>query len=131
MAELTKEQLQELRQLLEQQRRQLQEEIREELLRSDEQHYIDLAERVHDVGEQSVADLLADYNIALIDHQLKVLKEVEDALIRMNMGDYGVCVDCGDEIGYERLRVYPAALRCIRCQSLREKTYAHENNPTL
>ncbi|RMD70907.1 MAG: TraR/DksA family transcriptional regulator [Gammaproteobacteria bacterium] len=131
MAGLSKEQMHELRQLLEQQRKQLQDEIREELLRSDEEHYIDLAERVHDMGEQSVADLLADLNITLVDHQLKVLKEVEDALIRMDMGDYGICIDCGDEIGYERLRAYPAALRCIRCQGLHEKTFAHENNPTL
>ncbi len=40
------------------------EEIRQELLRSDDQHFIDIAGQVHDLEDESVADLLVDLNLA-------------------------------------------------------------------
>jgi RNA polymerase-binding transcription factor len=131
MGNLSAEQLAELKLRLEQRRAHLQDEIREELVRSDEEHYIDLAGKVHDVGEQSVADLLADFSIALIDRQVSELAEVEAALKRIAMGSYGECIECGGDIGYERLSAYPTAKRDIACQEVFEKTYAREGNPTL
>jgi RNA polymerase-binding protein DksA len=131
MANLTPEQLAELKQRLEQRRIQLQREIRETLIHSDEERYIDLAGRVHDEGEQSVADLLSDFKIAIIDRQLSEHREVEAALKRMTMGSYGYCVDCGTEIGYERLVAYPMAKRDLTCQEMFEKTYAQGGSPTL
>jgi RNA polymerase-binding protein DksA len=86
---------------------------------------------VHDEGEQSVADLLSDFKIAIIDRQLSELREIEAALKRMAMGSYGYCIDCGAEIGYERLNAYPTAKRDIACQEMFEKTYAQEGSPTL
>ncbi len=46
-------------------------------------------------------------------------------------GRYGVCVDCGAEIGYEPLLAYPTAKRCIACQRQHEMTYALLGNPRL
>jgi DnaK suppressor protein len=34
-----------------------------------------------------------------------------------------VCIDCGGDVGVERLRAEPAAPRCIDCQRRHEKTY--------
>lgn len=131
MQGLSADQLANLKNALQERRSQLQDEIREQLIRSDEAHYADLAERVHDVAEESVADLLADFSIAIIDRQLRELKEVEEALKRIAMGSYGECVDCGEEIGYQRLNVYPTAKRCVSCQEHYEKTYAQDGTPTL
>jgi RNA polymerase-binding protein DksA len=131
MANLSVEQQVELKQRLEQRRTQLQAEIREELIHSEEEHYIDLAGRVHDEGEQSVADLLSDFKIAIIDRQLAELREIEAAIKRMAMGSYGYCVDCGAEISSERLKAYPTAKRDITCQEIFERTYAQEGSPTL
>ena len=39
------------------------------------------------------------------------------ALARMEAGEYGLCEDCGDEIAPGRLRLDPAAARCIDCAS--------------
>jgi len=36
-------------------------------------------------------------------------------------GNYGICEDCGEEIGTERLRVHPIAARCIDCREQLEK----------
>lgn len=105
--------------------------IHAELIESDEQHYIDLAGRVRDPGEDSVADLLSDLDVAEIDRHVKELREVEAALQRINMGTYGVCVDCGDPIEPERLEAYPTAPRCYDDQKRYEETHAGEGRPTL
>jgi RNA polymerase-binding protein DksA len=131
MAELSAEQLAVLKQKLQKRRTELQGEIRDVLLRSDEEPYIELAGRVHDVGEQSVADLLIDFNIALIDRQLRELRDVEAALNRMAMGSYGSCIDCGADISYERLLAYPTAARDVACQAHHEHNYAREGGATL
>ena len=51
------------------------------------------------------------------------LMAIEAARARMAEGTYGVCIDCGGEIPFERLQAQPAALRCVACQSAYEKTH--------
>ncbi|TAK96747.1 hypothetical protein EPO05_01040 [Patescibacteria group bacterium] len=46
----------------------------------------------------------------------KQLKEVSDALNRMEDGTYGSCSNCGQEISLERLKAYPAAKTCLQCK---------------
>ncbi len=106
-------------------------EVREELVRSGEQHYIDLAGQVTDLGEQSVADALADLDAAMIDRHIHEIRDIEIALARIAAGGYGDCVDCGAAIGFARLTVNPAAVRCIDCQARHDRQFAHENRPSL
>ena len=51
------------------------------------------------------------------------LNEIEAARRRLDDGSYGICTDCGAEIGFERLHAEPAAARCVECQRRHEKTY--------
>lgn len=44
------------------------------------------------------------------------LQEVDEALERMEEGTYGVCVDTGEEIPYERLEIVPYTKRTIEAQ---------------
>ena len=46
---------------------------------------------------------------------------VEEALERMDTGRYGVCVDCGRQIPFERLQAVPATLYCTRHQEQHEE----------
>lgn len=43
------------------------------------------------------------------------LRQIEDALMRLDAGTYGVCVDCGRSIPAERLVARPFAERCVPC----------------
>jgi RNA polymerase-binding protein DksA len=131
MATFTADEAAQLKQSLEKRRQLLLEEIRDELTRSGEQHYVDLAGRVPDLGDESVADMLADLDAAIVDRQIVEVRTIEVMLKRLSSGDYGACVDCGADIPLERLRAYPTAERCISCQSVHELTYAHEGRPTL
>jgi len=42
---------------------------------------------------------------------------------RLADGSYGVCIECGGDIGFERLRANHSAVRCIDCQTMHEKTH--------
>jgi len=131
MSVLTKKELQTLEKRLQEEYQRLLKEVRDELERSGEQHYIELAGQVTDVGEESVADMLADLGAAMIDRHIRELRELEAARARLAQGTYGVCVDCGAPIGYDRLLANPAAARCLVCQNKRDQLYAHEGRPKL
>ena len=50
----------------------------------------------------------------------QTLKLVNEALERFELGTYGLCVDCGQEIDAARLEAIPYAPLCLSCQSKRE-----------
>ena len=131
MARLTTEQVTRLKQILNTHYQVLLEEIRDELERSGERQYIELAGRVTDIADRSTADMLADLGAAIVDRHIQALRELEAALARLEAGRFGECSECGGEIEYERLLVFPTAKRCLRCQGVHEKTYARESSPSL
>lgn len=131
MSDLTKLQIDKIKACLAQRNRELRVEIRDALIQSDQQHHKDLAGSVSDIGDESVADMLVDVDIALADRHVMELREVEAALQRIRDGDYGACSDCGSDIGHDRLSAYPSAGRCIRCQERHEMIYSRGTTPTL
>lgn len=94
----------------------LRREISQGLVKADKENYEELAGRVADTAEQAVADLLVDVDLAEIDRDLAELQEVELALQRMDRGEYGLCMDCGEAIPRARLETLPSAVRCLDCQ---------------
>lgn len=124
MNHLNAEQVDALKAWLNDERTRLRAEIRDELMANDQEHYGDLAGQVHDAGDESVADLLADANISAIGRSITELREVEAALDRINEGSYGLCQDCGEEIPYGRMEAYPTARRCLDHQEQYEHTHA-------
>ena len=75
-----------------------------------------------DMGDLSQLDLNEDIDYALLTMQVERLREVEDALDRLEEGTYGICEDCGASINLERLKVLPFTTSCVRCQERREQT---------
>ena len=61
---LTGKQIRDFKKTLDDRFFEVREEIRIELLRTDDQSYIELAGKVHDIGEASVADLLVDLQLS-------------------------------------------------------------------
>src|SRR5581483_11969856 len=50
------------------------------------------------------------------------IKQIDDAMLRLEQGRYGVCEDCGTEIALKRLEALPFATRCVDCQTKRNRT---------
>jgi RNA polymerase-binding protein DksA len=128
---LDPEQLDRLRAVLTERHTALAAEIRDEVTRAREDTFGNLAGEVTDRGEEAVADLLFDLDNAEVSRDLNELRAIEAALARVGAGSYGTCEDCGEEIAFERLRAQPAATRCVRCQQVHERTFAHPREPRM
>ena len=113
---LSTSELQELEQNLIMRSRTLKDEIHQQLSNSGIKIYVELADKVHDSGEDSTAELLADINYHVIEKEIQELRAVEQALEYMHNKQYGICVDCEAPISIDRLRAFPTATRCISCQ---------------
>jgi DnaK suppressor protein len=54
------------------------------------------------------------------DRERKLIFKIEEALQRLGEGKYGICEECGGEIGIERLKARPVTTLCIECKSSQE-----------
>jgi RNA polymerase-binding transcription factor DksA len=128
---LTPEQLARLRAMIDERCEALSAEIHRDAARSRDETYGELAGPVTDGGDKATADLISDLDSAELDRDLGELRQLEVARGKLAGGSYGICVDCGDEINFERLLVQPGALRCLDCQRIHERTYTHPPEPKL
>lgn len=91
----------------------------------------EIAGDVADEGDESVAVSLADFESAMIRRELAQVRDIDSTLQRIAARDFGTCADCGEPIAKARLAAFPTATRCIECQKLHERMYAHAAMPTL
>jgi DnaK suppressor protein len=120
---LSRREIVQLASAIEERRRALAEEIRADLARMRAGPYTQAAGSTPDSGDEAVADLLADLGEAETSRDVQELRALEAAHRRLADGSYGACIDCGGDVGFERLCAEPAAPRCIDCQRRHEKTY--------
>ena len=97
-----------------------------------------LVERTEDYGREADDDVSQDpadkasnsYTKELLfsqsTNERNTLKLIEDALARLEDGDFGDCQNCGQEIQPKRLDAIPWAAYCIRCQELQEQGLLEE-----
>lgn len=128
---LTEHQTQQLRGLIDKRRNALLAELREDAERAREQPYAEHAGPAPDTGDESVATLIADLEQADVTRDLDEFRGLESARERMARGEYGTCIECGGDIGFERLKATPSAVRCIDCQTRHEKTFGGDPKPSL
>jgi RNA polymerase-binding protein DksA len=131
MGKLTTRQIRQLEQQLKSVRTELLEAAHAELLRGDEDPYTAIAGEVPDVGDQATATVIVDFDNEIARRHVETIREIDGALRRIADDSYGECPDCGSDIGYERLAAFPTATRCVGCQTVRERVYAHAARPTL
>jgi len=75
---------------------------------------------VLDAVESAEADIQEDIEFALVQMKSETLNKINDALARLEQGDYGNCFECGEEIAEKRLRALPFAVRCKDCEEAKE-----------
>ncbi|HEX3703862.1 MAG TPA: TraR/DksA C4-type zinc finger protein [Vicinamibacterales bacterium] len=121
----------ELKQMLEERRRELQAEVQGKMRGvREEGTWGGKLNEVLDTVESSEADIQEDIEFALIQMKSETLNKVNDALVRLDHGSYGNCFDCGEEIGEKRLRALPFAVRCKDCEEARETAEQRERQLT-
>jgi DnaK suppressor protein len=74
------------------------------------------------VGRVSRIDAIQQQQMALANQQQSkaLLKQIAVALRRIESGEFGDCLHCGEAIADARLQVQPWANLCIACQSVAE-----------
>jgi len=73
-----------------------------------------------DVIEQADAGAQAEMQLAVLEMRATTVTRIDEALARLDAGDYGRCVECAGEIAEARLRALPFAARCRSCEQQRE-----------
>ena len=74
-----------------------------------------------DVVDMATELLEREMNIILTETERNKLKEIEEALERIENKNYGICVDTGELIGTERLKSIPETKRSIKAQEIHDK----------
>lgn len=86
------------------------------------------AMQVEDSPELSDANLTSEIDFSLAQMRSETLANINTALDRLAVGEYGRCVDCDDEISAMRLAAIPFATRCRSCaeEHEHEASRAHQ-----
>ena len=117
----------ELRQMLEGRRREIQAEVQGKMRGvREEGAWGGKLNEVLDTVESAEADIQEEIEFALVQMKSETLNKIDDALTRLEQGDYGNCFDCGEEIAEKRLRALPFAVRCKDCEEAREVAQQRE-----
>jgi RNA polymerase-binding transcription factor len=79
---------------------------------------------VKDAEEQSVEDFAQDVELALMEMKSETLSQIDEAIRRVERGEYGTCAHCEREIAAARLKALPFATLCLECQENEEEAKA-------
>ncbi len=74
-----------------------------------------------DMGDQATAETDRNFTLRLRDRERMLLKKIEETIERIDSSDYGICEECGNEIGTKRLEARPVATYCIECKTRQEE----------
>ena len=80
-----------------------------------------LNEQVANITDDAIQSYDRQLVMELGEKELKKLRLVEEAIAKINDGQYGVCPECGELISEKRLMVVPFASHCIDCLTALEK----------
>jgi DnaK suppressor protein len=81
----------------------------------------DMNNHFPDPTDRASAESDRSFELRIRDRERKLIKKIDKALERIENGTYGICEDCGGEIGIKRLTARPVTTRCIECKSKQEK----------
>lgn len=75
---------------------------------------------VKDTEEQSMEDFVRGMDFALMEMESETLRRIDEAMMRLHGGTYGLCAECGGRIAEARLEALPFAVTCRDCQEREE-----------
>ncbi len=83
-------------------------------------HMQDEAANFPDPNDRASQESEFSLELRARDRERKLIKKIDEALGRIDTGEYGFCESCGVEIGVRRLEARPTATLCIDCKTLDE-----------
>lgn len=62
-----------------------------------------------------------NFELRIRDRERKLIMKIREALERIEIGEFGICESCEEEIGEARLRARPVTTLCIECKTEQER----------
>lgn len=96
---------------------------RESLLKEAEETLSSLPTELNfpDMGDQATAETDRNFMLRLRDRERMLLKKIEETIERIDSEHFGICLECGNEIGIKRLEARPVTTLCIDCKTRQEE----------
>ncbi len=98
-------------------------EKREEILKDAERTLSELTDQsgnIPDPNDRASAESGRNFELRIRQREQKLLPKIEEALQRIEDGDFGECSCCGEAIGLKRLEARPVTTLCIECKTAQE-----------
>ena len=103
-----------------------------EQIRTDQAAALELYDDgVKDSVDLSVQDLQKEIALRLGEKSSQAVADIDQALLRIKEGTYGMCARCGKPIDERRLEAMPTARYDAACQALIESADGEDDLPTL
>jgi DnaK suppressor protein len=77
-------------------------------------------ENLPDPSDRATLESDRNFTLRIRDRERKLIGKIKEALERIELGTYGICEDCGEEISTERLKARPVTTLCIDCKKSQE-----------
>ncbi|MBI4665958.1 MAG: TraR/DksA family transcriptional regulator [Nitrospinae bacterium] len=76
---------------------------------------------VPDINDDATRTINRSVLMEISGKSHETLLQIDEALARIDGGDYGQCMECGEDIPEKRLELLPFAQFCVRCKERLEK----------
>jgi len=80
----------------------------------------DQTTNIPDPNDRATIESGRSFELRIRDRERKLLSKIEEAIGRLDEGEYGICEGCGENIGIKRLEARPVTTFCIDCKTLQE-----------
>jgi len=76
---------------------------------------------IPDPNDRATVESDRSFELRLRGRERRLMDKIDEALTRIDEGTYGICDECGEEIGIKRLEARPVAKYCIECKTRQEQ----------
>jgi DnaK suppressor protein len=80
----------------------------------------DQTTNIPDPNDRATVESGRSFELRIRDRERKLLSKIDEAIVRIDEGEYGFCDDCGENIGLKRLEARPVTTLCIDCKTIQE-----------
>ncbi|HYE66115.1 MAG TPA: TraR/DksA family transcriptional regulator [Pyrinomonadaceae bacterium] len=121
--------LEHFRSILLEQLREHTENVRED--QADALEFATADDGVKDSVDMSLQDVNQEIELRMAERESQIVADIDQALLRIEEGTYGVCARCGKQIDERRLEAVPTARYDAACQATIEASKGSDNISTL
>jgi len=86
-------------------------------------------ERLPDIIDHTASQTDRSFELKIRGRERRLIAKMEEAIVRIDNGTYGICSECEEEIAEKRLIARPVTTLCIKCKTKQEKVEKLRGKP--